>query len=289
MQDCDEVLELISAKLDGALTEEETARLDGHLARCPECRALLTDLEAIQTAMPRDLSEPPAGLKDSIMDQIRAEKVVALPTKRKVRWKSWASLAAALAIVLAGGSTLSQWGISSGSGAAAPGATAPQQSSSQATVVQDTAEPEAAIEKAALSPDDRAGGASQETAVPDTQNVTTYTAPKETAPNSAADVPAEDVPMATPVPNGKSSVGPVFFSDLPPAEEPPLERELVMTQEEALASLTAWLELSEEDAAAFTCLGLDEDGTAYRFQAEDGGPIYSVPLDGSEIQISDAQ
>ena len=42
--------------------------------------------------------------------------------------------------------------------------------------------------------------------------------------------------------------------------------------------------LTEEGArqALLECLGRSEDGTAYRFQTEDGA-LYSVPLDGSPI------
>ena len=36
---CDKYLELLSARLDGALTEEEERELEGHLSRCPAVRA----------------------------------------------------------------------------------------------------------------------------------------------------------------------------------------------------------------------------------------------------------
>ena len=45
MPDCDKALELISAHIDGALTDAEEARLTQHLNTCPACRALLADLE----------------------------------------------------------------------------------------------------------------------------------------------------------------------------------------------------------------------------------------------------
>ena len=40
MLSCDEALELISARLDGPLSGEETARLEEHLSACPACRTL---------------------------------------------------------------------------------------------------------------------------------------------------------------------------------------------------------------------------------------------------------
>ena len=37
--DCDRYMQLLSARLDGALTEEEERELEGHLSRCPAVRA----------------------------------------------------------------------------------------------------------------------------------------------------------------------------------------------------------------------------------------------------------
>ena len=40
----DEYLELLAASIDFGLTEEEVARLNYHLASCPECRRAATEL-----------------------------------------------------------------------------------------------------------------------------------------------------------------------------------------------------------------------------------------------------
>ncbi len=45
---CEEYEILLSARLDGALTPEETARLEAHLAQCPQCRQLAQELETLQ-------------------------------------------------------------------------------------------------------------------------------------------------------------------------------------------------------------------------------------------------
>ena len=47
MTHCDEYVELISAALDGALSPHEQARLEAHLAQCPDCRTLFYDLESL--------------------------------------------------------------------------------------------------------------------------------------------------------------------------------------------------------------------------------------------------
>ena len=44
MMNCEQALEAISARLDGALSEEENRELETHLASCASCRALLKEL-----------------------------------------------------------------------------------------------------------------------------------------------------------------------------------------------------------------------------------------------------
>ena len=65
---CEEYEILLSARLDGALTPEETARLEAHLAQCPQCRQLAQELETLQAQtaaltqeVPRALQENPGG------------------------------------------------------------------------------------------------------------------------------------------------------------------------------------------------------------------------------------
>ena len=68
---CDEDVDLIRAAIDGALSEEETARLEEHLARCPECRALYEDFAAIHSALG---AVPPVAVPPAFacMDQVMA-------------------------------------------------------------------------------------------------------------------------------------------------------------------------------------------------------------------------
>lgn len=104
--DCDQALELISAKIDGELTVEDAAVLDAHLAICPECRALLADFTAMHAAMPAPAAVP-SGLSDRVMEQIRQSKVVPMrPAKKRFRQRAWASVAAVLVLVVAGGYAL---------------------------------------------------------------------------------------------------------------------------------------------------------------------------------------
>lgn len=114
MPNCDEYELLLSTQLDGALSSEETARLEAHLANCPRCRALeaeLTGLEELWADLPP--VQPPADLNERIMASVRAEKVIPLvPTehrKRPERWKRWAATAAVFALIFAGAGALRHW------------------------------------------------------------------------------------------------------------------------------------------------------------------------------------
>ena len=148
MPDCDKALELISAHIDGALTDEEEAHLTQHLNTCPACRSLLADLEQIHADM-MDLAaapaQPPAGLHKDIMARIQAgdHSAPAAPVKKRPSpWRTWGAMAAVFAVVILGAGSLygsgffNNFTISNGTTAVAA-ATPPQETS--AVSVQDAA------------------------------------------------------------------------------------------------------------------------------------------------------
>ena len=98
---CDKYLELLSARLDGALTGEEERELEEHLAICPGCRAVGAQLAALQGAFPElEEMEVPEGFTQGVMDRIREEarpKVIPLFKRPQVR--ALAGLAACLVLV----------------------------------------------------------------------------------------------------------------------------------------------------------------------------------------------
>ena len=75
MLTCDQALELISARLDDMITPEESAALEEHLVRCPDCRALLADFEAMTTKLigkKTALFRPPYGeYNDTVITTVR--------------------------------------------------------------------------------------------------------------------------------------------------------------------------------------------------------------------------
>ena len=98
---CDKYLELLSARLDGALTELEERELEAHLESCPACRAAGAQLAALQTAF-AELEDLPApeGFTREVMDRVRAADK-AVPLFRRPLFKALAGLAAC-AVLAAG-------------------------------------------------------------------------------------------------------------------------------------------------------------------------------------------
>ena len=85
MLSCDQALELISARLDGPLSREESKELEEHLSACPACRALSDELTLLHRELPTLAAQPPAGLKEGVMDQIRAQAGVRFPADDALR------------------------------------------------------------------------------------------------------------------------------------------------------------------------------------------------------------
>lgn len=130
MSYCDEFVELVSAAVDGALSDTERTRLEEHLEQCPQCRALYEDLLSLHAAL-SDLPpvEVPEDLTDRIMAAVAADNVVPLvpPVKKRSNpWQKWLASAAVLAVVIAGAWELQPWkGVQNATGGASAQA-APQ-------------------------------------------------------------------------------------------------------------------------------------------------------------------
>lgn len=116
MQACHEITELLSASLDGQLSEYEQAMLNEHLKQCPACSALFDELQSLHQAAAQLEDIPaPEGFAKQVMDRIAADpaqdkagSVIPFPAKKSIyrSWKKWAVSAAALAIVILGAATL---------------------------------------------------------------------------------------------------------------------------------------------------------------------------------------
>lgn len=120
MRTCEEILDLISLRLDGELTPEQALALEEHLASCPTCKALADDLADIHSVMPGMNVQPPAFIMEHVMERIKGEeaKVVPFPAKKHSahQWKAWGGIAAALVLVVSGAFVL--WGGNASKGGA---------------------------------------------------------------------------------------------------------------------------------------------------------------------------
>ena len=110
--------ELITAGLDGELSEDQARELRAHLETCERCRNFRAAMEAVHGLTDRDLPEPPARVKKNVMAAVRA----AAPEKKKGKiidfpLRSLAVAAAAAVVLWAGVRVFSPKG-SSGSAAA---------------------------------------------------------------------------------------------------------------------------------------------------------------------------
>lgn len=94
---CNDMLEQISAALDGELTAEEKVQLDRHLSQCDSCRALFDELSAIHGACAHLEAAPPPALRACILEQLPPQKQQAKVIV--LHWKRWAAMAATFVLV----------------------------------------------------------------------------------------------------------------------------------------------------------------------------------------------
>lgn len=98
MASCEYYIELISAGLDGQLTEEQELELANHLVNCPACREIGVQLVAAHAAFTQMEEIPaPEGFSAGVMNRIRAEeakKPKVVPLFRRPQFKAAAGLAA---------------------------------------------------------------------------------------------------------------------------------------------------------------------------------------------------
>ena len=94
----DEYLELLAASIDFGLTEEEVARLNYHLASCPECRRAATELRGQNAVV---ATTPIAPLAPA-----RSEQILRAALRKPAARPRWGMLAVAALLATLGGGVL---------------------------------------------------------------------------------------------------------------------------------------------------------------------------------------
>ena len=85
---------LLDAYIDGALSEQDAARVREHLTQCPECQSYVSDALAMRELFPGlEETEVPEGFAESVMSALPAQKII---------WRrQWTKIAAPLAACVA--------------------------------------------------------------------------------------------------------------------------------------------------------------------------------------------
>lgn len=192
MRTCEEYEALISALIDGALSEEDRAELVAHMAECPACQAYFNDQLVIHDALSGLEDQAPAGFTARVMDQVRRESAPERKPEKKVvafpLWRRYAAMAACCAVVAAAGF----WAFHGRMPSANSGVPA------EAALSRDSA---GAVEEQATAPADDEAAAAPEAAAADSTTDSTAGSAADSTAGSAADsqIPRkEDAPQAPP-------------------------------------------------------------------------------------------
>lgn len=129
MKECEEFAPLLSAFVDGELTEEERAEVLAHVSECEKCRSLLGELTALHAALGElEDEDVPAGFTEGVMAAVRAERRQKAANKKRSAWRRWMPMAACAAIVaLAAAVTIPRTAMKQEANDAAPAAPAAQE------------------------------------------------------------------------------------------------------------------------------------------------------------------
>lgn len=102
MKSCEKYIELISACIDGEISDADRSELEIHLEFCPECKKLAEAFAAISGSFPREESVP-ENFTAGTMAKIKAESARPTGFKKFISgYGKYTGLAAALVVVLLG-------------------------------------------------------------------------------------------------------------------------------------------------------------------------------------------
>lgn len=135
MTGCEQMWELISRAMDGALTPLEERTLEDHLAQCPQCREIYAQMQGMTEGL-GELTPPPAGFADRVMAQAAQTEqempFTALPQNRDIhrlgreQMRAWwrpirrAAALVACCLIVVGAWRMANWTTGKGYDSAAP-------------------------------------------------------------------------------------------------------------------------------------------------------------------------
>lgn len=99
MSKCETIQELISAMLDGELSQADAEHVRAHIAECDDCRAMYQAFQALSANLTAD-TPVPEGLHENIMSTVRSADRAMHRQKKLIRLRSVLALAACLIVVV---------------------------------------------------------------------------------------------------------------------------------------------------------------------------------------------
>lgn len=101
MRSCEEYAEIISCLIDGEVSNAEAEEVQAHIEHCESCRALFLAFSSVSDFLENELEEPPEGLTENIMSDIRRSRLAAVKTGKAMRRNLITAIAsvAALAVI----------------------------------------------------------------------------------------------------------------------------------------------------------------------------------------------
>ncbi len=93
---CNDYIIWISGHIDGTNSKKDEQILQDHLAVCPHCRQVLTDMKANETAMKDEELTPPLRIAQNVMATVRKDATA----KKRARFRNYFVSVAAAAAVL---------------------------------------------------------------------------------------------------------------------------------------------------------------------------------------------
>lgn len=127
MSECEKYQEHISLMIDGELSESESTALAEHLKVCPECSAVYAAFSALSSELSSKLAEPPVGLHENVMAQIRRDNIKKKNSRLSKPIKNILAAAACLALLTGVSAGIKPLRMGSAmDNAAAPAAAAPE-------------------------------------------------------------------------------------------------------------------------------------------------------------------
>lgn len=103
MSECSRIQELISALVDGEVSESEKTEIEKHVEVCSECKAMLVAFTAVSESLSA-LEEVPEGIHESVMREVKNEG-----KRKKSPWLKILPLAACFALVIFAAFHISGW------------------------------------------------------------------------------------------------------------------------------------------------------------------------------------